>query len=220
MKLWTLQPLEVALRLKAGQSHRADAALCARDGLAEDLAEAYAWMSAALARRVPAPPGVTLPVWAWHTRDPKHPGRPDLRSCRPTTTGALIEFDADPEEALLTDFDTWHIILNRCFLGDEPESEAFEAECARRGVPWGEWWAHEDLAERVRASWERLLDPDWWAPGWIGSPPGERQLQAVVWEIRPEQVRRVTPYRGWPPRAARVPRPEQASAFSGGADRT
>ncbi len=194
MRLWTLQPHEVHAELQAGLTFRAQRALCERDGFVGeplenmDIHKAYAWMARALVHRDTPPEGVELPVWAWHTYNPARPGKLDLREYRYPVAGVCLELDVALERVLLSDFDLWHHALNGWHVGTQTEDEAFEVACEARGLKWGEWWLHEDLGERVVASWESILNLDWHAPGWGGGPREEKVIQAVLWEVRPEDV--------------------------------
>jgi hypothetical protein len=64
----------------------------------------YQWIRKQMqARQLMDPHHNGFPVWAWI-----HAPQPELY----TIPGMLIEFNADPENALITRFDEWHILLN------------------------------------------------------------------------------------------------------------
>lgn len=203
LTLHTLQPLSALHALQRGEVYRADEALCRKNGwLGVDCGNtdrAYRWMAERLCEHASPPPGVSLPVWVWHTHDPDHP-RPDLRRHRPQGRGVLLELQIAPERVLLSDFELWHYPLNDWYLGTEVESEAFEASCAARGLEWDGFRADPELSTQVEASWMRCLDLDWHVPDWAGKPRGRKQLQGVLWELRPEDLVRWREFRGWRPR--------------------
>ncbi|GAA4012907.1 hypothetical protein GCM10022631_25750 [Deinococcus rubellus] len=203
MRLYTMQPSTVLANLDAGLTHRPRLDLCERDGflgMARGEAEtrrAYHWMIARLTQQETPPQLDSLPVWAWHTYDPKRPGF-DLRVYRPKRPGVLLELEVDPARVLLSDYELWHWALNGWFLGSRANVRAIAALCKKLGVEWGEWWTHPDIAEQVCASWARCLDLKWYAPRWEGKPAAEKSLQGVLWEIRPQDVRRSKVFKGWP----------------------
>lgn len=181
MILWTIQDEGAWRRAETIGALRADDRY--RDPL---FAEAYAWMTRELRRRVGPPPrGVRSPVWAWLQYENASRPRPDLRRSGHLargTRGVRIEFVADADRTLLSDFDLWHYVLNRCYV---PQSSR-EADLHMRG----------DLtagANEMKASWQRVLDVDWHLND-IAVPRAVKSIQAVVWEVPLASVRAVTPF--------------------------
>lgn len=178
LRLRTVQPTAVLRRLRRGQTHRPVWERCVADGwLGEGGAPgvaAYRWMAQQLARRDPAPSPDALPVWAWHGHEP--PSR--FRRARPHQELALLELEIAPERALLSDWGLWHWALRGWYLGSVSEMA--------------------DPPGPVEDSWERILDPAWRAPDWFALPPGHGRVQAVLWEVRPEDVVGARTFAGWP----------------------
>lgn len=198
MRLHTLQPESVVQVLLAGKVFRPDPELCRLHGFVEDdepLWRAYRWIARELAQQDEPSAADALPVWVWHTSHPGHP-RPDLRRHRPVHPGVLLELEIEDDRVLLSDFHAWHAALNGWFLGDESETDLFEAECRRRGCEWNAFWPDADLAARVTASWSRCLDLEW--KGWGEE---DKTVQGVLWELRPGDLIRYRRYRGWPDRS-------------------
>jgi hypothetical protein len=130
---------------------------------------AYRWMCLQMHLRLGCPPPQLPPVWVW--RD-----RPDLRRVahlEPETPGVLLELDVDPEQVLWSDFDGWHFVLARDYVGDDrPEGAASDTD--------------------TRESWPRIFDLPAMAelfakPGWVG-PHHVQRVQGCVCEIQPADV--------------------------------
>ena len=87
-----------------------------------DFQFAYGWMRKQMQQYIPCPMPPLYPLWAWYKYD-THRYRPDLRRAAhlPSgTPGVLITFEADFSQVLLTDFVSWHMVLNsqkelKCF---------------------------------------------------------------------------------------------------------
>ena len=162
LTLWTLQHRDAWEELERTGVLRADP-----DRVWEDFRGAYDWMADQMRARIgPPPKGVRYPIWAWYQWEGQR--RPmDLRRSGYAPRGTpmvRIEFEIDAAQVLLSEFDRWNIVLG----GGVPER--FEGDPA--------------------PSREHIFAPDRWTPGW-DAPPGEQSIQAVLWELRKEQIRRV-----------------------------
>jgi len=162
-----------------------------------------------LIERVGAPPQESdWPIWAWYHYDGAKKPSPDLRCSAllvPGERGVRIELEIPEERVLLSDFDAWcAVLIGAAMLEGEAEVERFWKECAEVGLPngWGMTWedtdkvlAHPDFGERMRRSWNQIFDLDWHNDYW-NDPPGMKAIQAVFWEIRREDVRKVDFFTG------------------------
>ena len=120
---------------------------------------------------------------------------PDLRySLFPKGMKAVrLEIEIDESQALLSDYELWHYVLNYWYLPEsEEDGEAFEAELNELGLsPYTtKPLPHPDYDLKVRNSWLRIFDIDWAAPG-IASARDEKSIQAVFWELTMSQVKKV-----------------------------
>jgi hypothetical protein len=149
---------------------------------------AYRWMCRQMARRGVAGPN-GYPVWAWCS--PK----PDLRRSAHLERGergVRLEFFAPIECVLLSDFQSWHCILNDgpIALG-ETEYDAFRRSCRRTCALDRHAGA---CREAMEATWERVFelngpvgfDPDWWGES--------NEVQAVLPEVPLSWITAVTPF--------------------------
>jgi hypothetical protein len=150
MRVWTIQPVEVLARLEEKQVLHVDPA-----HIPKEFRHAYDWMRTQMARRIPGCRG-HYPWWGWHSP------RPDLRCSGHLprgNRGVRLELELDPAEVLLSDFDAWHVVLNRGYLAlSEKEEEAWyqhfeESVPDRWAWPLPEPW-HSDIL----SSWERIFD--------------------------------------------------------------
>lgn len=71
MKLWTVQPVEAINIIE-----KTGAFTCDETKSDKDFRKAYEWIAKEMGKRqITHPKDLTLPLWAWHTRDWKHKNR-------------------------------------------------------------------------------------------------------------------------------------------------
>ena len=182
--LWTIQD-EVAFRemertgvLRANEEH-----LWCGDYYMRRFG--YDWIAQQMVKRIgPAPLNVRYPVWAWYKWEGKRTRRDTRDECLgPTGTPMVqIEFEADTDSFLLSDFDKWC-----CFLAgggyiakSEKDKDAFSK------LSW------EEKDKYYELSWERIFDMDHideYVPYWYGSD--EISIQATMWQIELSQIKSV-----------------------------
>lgn len=143
---------------------------------------AYDWLSKQMEQRIGTPPeNVRYPVWAWYQWEGKRKRR-DLRYSGYAERGTpmvQITFEADPSSFLLSDFDSWLIVMAKQFLADN------EAE-------WDSFYdAHPQTTQAdVEPSWDRVFDIWRHTPGWDYEPE-RKSIQATLWQIEMSQVKKV-----------------------------
>jgi hypothetical protein len=148
--------------------------------------------------RLRLPPHHTrVPLWGWYRWQGTKQCRPDLRASGHLARGlpgVRIELELPEDSVLLSDFDSWHCVLNRCFLSlNEQEDETFVRELERTGVEQ-RWPYPEPFDLRVVSSWQRIFDLEAGDVEWRG-PLSERSIQATFWELTIPQIRRVDIFR-------------------------
>ena len=155
----------------------------AEPGLMDSWGGAYDWMAECLHRRDPKPSAeIRWPMWAWWVfENNSGPRRPDLRKARPTQPGVLLELRVDAHRVLLSDFDGWHIALNNFYAGPKYQL-------------WRQRWDDSQPGSAERAHLERARRKSW--RRCLAINP-KSSTQAVLWEIRPEDVTRHWVYQGW-----------------------
>jgi len=159
---------------------------------------AYDWMRGQMTRRIGPPPEPDgQPVWCWRWYNGQRAAKPDLRfsgHLGKGEKGVRIEFECEPGALLLSDFEDWHAVLNRSYLAASPaDDNAFDAELKARGLDYGSSLADPEIAGRIRRSWNRVFALNRHVPDWK-PPPGERFVQACLWEVRLDQVRDTTDF--------------------------
>ena len=116
MILWTTQQKEFYDELM-----RNGVAFCRQlSDLGNDMVLAYRWMADQMRKRIGEPPlpEIQYPVWAWYQYGSgkwrKPPLSVEIMSCGDSPSGVevMMELDVPDNQALLSDFDLWHIPLN------------------------------------------------------------------------------------------------------------
>ena len=185
MQVWTIQSVEVLAQLKEERVLHADPVR-----VPKEFRQAYGWMRAQMKQRLPHYDG-HHPWWGWYSP------RPDLRHSGHLargTQGMRLELELDPAEVLLSDFDAWHAVLNRGYLGfSEAEDDAwygrFEAAVPNRWT----WPPPEPWYSDILTSWERIFDLETLTASeyWQSEP---RYIQATFEALRLVDVRKCTPF--------------------------
>lgn len=84
---------------------------------------------------------------------------------------------------MLSDFETWNVILNEGYLSRARNEAEFDA-----GLAWYDALPAHRKQRELHRSWTRVFeigpvrDPSWW----IG-----KDVQGCIWELRQEQIKHV-----------------------------
>ncbi len=162
--MWTIQPVETWERLQTSGCLYTDGRR-----IPSELRFAYRWMRQQMRSRIPGYGG-RYPWWGW-----AHP-KPDLRRAGHlprSTRGVRLELELLDEEALVSDFNAWHAVLNRGYLAlDETEFDDFYQHFDVVVPDPHAWPPPEPWHAAIVSRWERIFDldrlaadPDWWGPG-------------------------------------------------------
>lgn len=160
IKLWTIQsPLAWSI-LK-------DKGVLMADGRRVDKAyqKAYRWMMEQMKDRLVDYHG-HFPIWCWYT--PK----PDLRRKAHLISGQKgirIEFETSRDKVLLSDFDSWHYVLNNQYLALDEKGEINN--------------------NNINESWNRIFDLELLNKSELTGPV--ENIQGVVEEILLDDVIRI-----------------------------
>ena len=185
MILWTFKPHDIWEKLQNEGIYRCDSSQ-----IDPDFKDAYDWLVKQMRKRTgPPPAGVEYPVWAWYIQNGKH-RKPDLRSERWCYGSggelyACIEIEIPDDYVLLSDFDNWHCVLNR-FLVSDTEEEDNEQDAFYGSLSDPEKTAY------MEKNWERIFNIEPLENGWTSRGSW---VQAVFWELRKEQTRKVRFFR-------------------------
>lgn len=189
MKLWTIQEEVFWERLEYDGSIVADPELVASgfSNGCEQFSLAYEWMVQRMAEKIGRPFPEALPLWAWQQWCGEHRARPDLRSSAHLPKGergVRIEFEADPDSVVLSDFDLWHFPLNCSYIGEsEEDCDSFDEELEAAGHKWAQGPPLDPVhRKRFEDSWNRVFDLD--SDDWLHNHGrSDKSIQATLWRI-------------------------------------
>lgn len=186
MIIWTLQPLFVYQQVRENGVFHCDPEQCAMP----EFEDSYRWIADQMRKRIgPPPDGVEFPVWAWHTRNWRR-ARPDLRTarwdCGPGNQDyTCITMDVPDSDVLLSDFDSWHMVLNKSPIAEsEQEFDQLYEEI--------DAMSKQDRMAFLSSNWERVFDIGKVSDHWMDRG---RWIQATLWELRAEYIKDVRFFR-------------------------
>ena len=174
IRLWTIQtPLAWSLlqqnKSLSGDGRRAD----------PFFRPAYRWLKERMSVRTQGYTG-RFPIWFWTEK-------PDFRQYRfrnyskPGKPVVFLECLIPAERVLLSDYESWHSVLNNWHLAlTEEESDEFHNRLDTGQI------TYEQAMREQRTSWERVFDFDVLRahPDWLGEPT----IQATVETLRKQDV--------------------------------
>lgn len=183
MRLWTIQTIEAFNVLMETGVLKCPA------NIVEDLyknhyrhLDAYKWLVMRMYDKIgEAPYGAFYPLWGWYKIDWENK-KPDFRTLlfKSKEPEVCIEFEIPDDKVVLSDYNSWHNVLNDRFYNTSTNEESF----------WKveEWFdsLSKDMQEKVtKSSWEDVFDITPFQNDfcWNG-----RYVQATFWEITKDQV--------------------------------
>lgn len=191
MSLWTIQNMEAWERLQ-----REGVLRCDGRRVPAYYRHAYRWMSDQMRLRL-ATHHARFPLWGWYQWQGTKQRRPDLRASGHLAkglAGVRIEIELPELSVLISDFNSWHCVLNHYYLSiNKQEDESFARELERAGVEQ-RWPYPEPFNLRMVSSWQRIFDIEAGDVEWWG-PLSERSIQATFWELTVSQIRHVDIFR-------------------------
>ncbi|PQO47904.1 hypothetical protein C5Y93_02375 [Blastopirellula marina] len=195
MELWTIQTEPAWRSLQERGYLRATRAHADRD-----LLPAYDWMAAQMKERIGPPRSSksSVPLWAWQQYDGIERRRPDLRRAWHLprgTHGVRVGFEIPDDQVLLSDFQSWHYVLNYSYLAtSESDAEAFDARFPEfLCCSWSNPSDDPCVRSLVEESWQRIFDLDWYDP-YVTAVKAEKSIQATFWQLDWDQVTSVDPF--------------------------
>lgn len=179
MRLWTVQPRELYEEIMRTGKYMFDST---KHPFREDFEEAYAWMEHVMesAGQGSAYAGAPL-VWAWHTYDNAH-------QCPPLDGEALwsdgkdevlLEIEVPDEDVLLSDFDAWHYVLNKWYLGNAAYF-GLNDDAAMKEMEWFDTLPTEPVNTK-----KFVMQESW---GKIFNVSDIEYIQATFWGLCKEQI--------------------------------
>ncbi|MBR6031579.1 MAG: DUF3841 domain-containing protein [Bacteroidaceae bacterium] len=189
MRLWTLQGIEIYEQLQ-----RDGIAYCTKPSWADEpqTLRAYHWMADQMRRRIGEPPikGIEFPMWAWYQYNSAKSNKPP-RSLHDADDGlsAYMEIEIQDNEVLLSDFSSWHSVLNEGPIDDWKriwrQMERLEKEAGRR-MTFDDYPL--ELQKEIEKSWEGVFDLDRGKKEKYYRHRRNLSIQATFWALKPEHV--------------------------------
>ena len=184
MTLWTTQQKEFYDELMQN-----GVAFCRQlSDLGRDMELAYRWMANQMRKRIGEPPmpEIQYTVWAWFQYGSgkwrKPPLSQETMSCgnSPSSVEVMMELHVPDNQALLSDFDLWHIPLNYSAYLVHPKLRRFNRMVNRYGYKQLPNYPPE-LQEIYFRSWEKIFDI---RPNHKSSYT--KYIQATLWWVKKE----------------------------------
>ena len=181
MYLWTIQPESIYDQIQETGCYRCDIS----KSFMTDWKYHYDWLAGQMCQKIGAPPeGVVYPVWAWYKCNGRR--KPDLEeeskeNRSPGDKLVCMEIEIPENNVVLSDFDSWSIILLNGFISEsEEENTRLEA--------YYDMLNTEEKQTFKNKNWERVFDinpaqNDWRVKG--------QYIQATFWELRKEDIKKV-----------------------------
>lgn len=174
MKLWTIQPIEAIKEIENKGYYSTNI-----EEIDLDFIKSYDWIVEKMKNTIgDAPEGIKYPLWAWHTYNGKHQ-RPDFRNSGYAKRGSnlcCIEFEIEENKVLLSDFDSWHIVLNNGFYFDfENEKESSKKYENILKLP-----KEEQQKEKVK-TWDKVFINK-------ENLSNTNYIQATFWKLEKEKI--------------------------------
>lgn len=167
-----------------------------RDHWEQHFVDAYDWMQTEMAQRLPTAGDGIVWLWAATTR------RELLAEARRSRRDVLLTVQMPREHVLLSDFNTWHCVLNSTLLIAADPTTPYPEWTRRHDVAWDEWsdrthayvnapisaWPSAERRE-LEASWRAIFDPATWFDSHDGHTWRPTQhIQATAHRITVDEV--------------------------------
>ena len=146
--------------------------------------DAYAWIkdSFASAGIIAPEPGLS-PWWCWVRRAENHP-EPYIEDTEGLHDPVVLELSVPSEQIVLSCFDLWHFVLNKCYVRTS-ELDEQDFDRAQEGAEEGSDAALQ-IKQRMQESWLAVFKLDQSA---VDMGPFEtKSIQGCFWTLRLSDV--------------------------------
>lgn len=183
MRLWTIQSLnkfkqfqETGILSSTNKKH-----------IWKSFLKPYGWLISKMNEKIGYPPkGIKYPIWAWYHFNDIHK-KPDLRSGGFSKRGdslVLIEFEIDPAEVMLTCYMDWHMVLTG--MPDDYEVEGNIFDLSDKEI-------FDGTGHQIIIGDNRIIFP--WSQIILDANTNKKRVQATVWQVKIEQVKKITHFK-------------------------
>jgi len=191
VRYWTIQDRNVLDIIEKKGIYKADSR---KSPFLEDYQNAilaYQWMETKLEDKVSRPRNTHGMIWFWFAQYGYHK-KPNLcRDINRLDNGVCIELELDDSEVLLSDYDTWHFVLNNFYIPGAIFKQWDELE-----QTWFDRLKPGPTKDKAKIqSWNRCLISN----SDLTNIPNHPFIQGVCWSIKEENIKKVyntVPVRG------------------------
>lgn len=184
--LWTrqdvksLEMLENEGRIRISRKHLEEKF----EDITDYVVPLYEWFNQEAQKRVPRPEGVAFPLWCAISEE---------NMLRPVAGQVVYELEVDPSEIVYFDGQKWDYVLNHHYVAKDPsDALAYQEDLANKGIDNAFSLIDSKIAhlyplerQRIIDSWVRVFEIEDW---------NIFNVQANIWEIRREMVKKIIPY--------------------------
>lgn len=155
MILWTFQPYSVYKQIVQAGEYICNPDKSPMLEMDNDnhFRDAYEWMGNQMKEKIGSKPAnVIFPVWAWYRWGYKHqPPRFDAEAKNAITV--CLKLKISDSEVLLSDFDMWHMVLGKSYIGDAKSQKEFDREYV-----WFDNLPKDKANKIMRQSWQKIFN--------------------------------------------------------------
>lgn len=158
MILWTFQPYKIYNQVIQNGEYICDpnkSPMLELDDEDNDnrFTRAYQWLIKQMEDNIgPRPSKVKVPVWAWYRWGYKHQP-PNFSSESNNAITVCMKLKIPDEQVLLSDFDLWHMVLGRSYIGNATSQTEFDKE-----EKWFDSLSKNEAEEIMKKSWQKIFD--------------------------------------------------------------
>lgn len=151
------------------------------DEITDYVVSLYSWFVQEASKRLPKPDGVDYPIWCSISEE---------NMLRPVPGQVVYVLEVDPSEIIYFDGQKWDYVLNHHYVAKDPaDAAAYAKDLEAKGFSHGFSFMNDKTGhfypqerQRIMDSWVRIFDIEEWHIF---------NVQANLWEIRPEMIKAV-----------------------------
>ena len=183
MRLWTIQPVEIYEQIKRDGRYTFD---YEKSDNARDFAKQYKWLEHEMFARgiEKSHPDDSL-VWAWYIYGGRR-HKPDLRHSAYDARGTksvCMEIEIPDSQVLLSDFGSWHYVLNNWYLGNSENESEWEKE-----QEWLDSLLPGERQKQIESSWQKVFDIAPYTSNWRSNG---QYVQATFYNLFLDDIKKV-----------------------------
>lgn len=95
-----------------------------------------------------------------------------------------MEIEIPDDKVVLSDFDSWHFVLNKVYLN----TKCYNEEIYEKDCEWIDSLGLKERKEIIEKSWDGIFDLTPLENNWMWRG---KYIQATFWSLKKEQVKRI-----------------------------